>query len=458
MGTSRTIVLSATVVLGLVAACMAALGAAVLKPAEAAFPGQNGRLVFGGSMSSGPGVDNPEGDSEIFTMNPDGTKLVQLTHNSAHDYDPAWSPDGENIGFSSNREPNPDEPNNTEVYVMSADGTNQRRVTDSLKDNWNPAWSPSGEEIAFQSNRHVTNTEIYVVRVDGTDERRLTNNTASDLMPDWSPSGEEIAFYRSIVGESDSDIFLMNSDGTNQRRLIDTPGYDYDPDWSPDGGEITFQSGNESLYKIRADSTGLTNLTNSPSVTWDLVFSPSWAPDGKTIAFSGMRVVGHDPIDGLPIRESGIYRINPDGSGLTKIPGTVSLGGNYGLEWQPKLPDTTSPTVTGTVPTGTNVDRTTNVTATFSEDMLASSINTNTFKFFKKGSTTKIAATVSYDPNTRTATLDPFGSTTTTRLARGTTYKAVVTTKATDLAGNQLDQNPSLDGLQQKKWLFTTKP
>ena len=103
----------------------------------------------------------------------------------------------------------------------------------------------------------------------------------------------------------------------------------------------------------------------------------------------------------------------------------------------------------------TVVDRTTNVTATFSEDMMASSIDGTTFKLFKKGSTTKIAATVSYDPKTRIATLDPFGLTT-TRLARGTTYKAVVTTGAKDMAGNQFDQNPTLAGLQQKTCFFTT--
>jgi subtilisin-like proprotein convertase family protein len=128
--------------------------------------------------------------------------------------------------------------------------------------------------------------------------------------------------------------------------------------------------------------------------------------------------------------------------------------------WTTTSPPETAPTViqNGTFPTGTNVDRTTNVTATFSEDMLVSSINGQTFKLFKKGSTTKISATVSYDPTTRKATLNPFG-TTTTRLARGTTYKAVVTTGAKDLAGNSLDQDqdPS-NGLQQKKWLFTTTP
>jgi len=103
----------------------------------------------------------------------------------------------------------------------------------------------------------------------------------------------------------------------------------------------------------------------------------------------------------------------------------------------------------------TGVDRTTDVKATFSEDMDASSINGTTFKLFKQGSTTKISATVSYDPNTRIVTLNPFGLTT-TRLARGTTYKAVVTTGATDMAGNQFDQNLTLDGLQQQTWFFTT--
>ena len=126
--------------------------------------------------------------------------------------------------------------------------------------------------------------------------------------------------------------------------------------------------------------------------------------------------------------------------------------------WTITSPPETAPTVipNGTVPTAnaTKVDRTKNVKATFSEDMMASSINTNTFKLYKKGSTTKISATVSYDPTTRTAKLNPFGSTT-TRLARGTTYKAVVTTGAKDLAGNCLDQDP-YNGLQQKKWFFTT--
>jgi hypothetical protein len=84
------------------------------------------------------------------------------------------------------------------------------------------------------------------------------------------------------------------------------------------------------------------------------------------------------------------------------------------------------------------------------EDMDASTINSQTFKLFKKGSTTKIAAAISYDASTDTAALNPDQD-----LTRGVTYKAVVTTGTKDLAGNSLDQNATLSGSQQHTWFFT---
>jgi hypothetical protein len=111
------------------------------------------------------------------------------------------------------------------------------------------------------------------------------------------------------------------------------------------------------------------------------------------------------------------------------------------------------PSVTGTDP-GTNatgVATTTNVTASFSEEMDRTTINTKTFKLFKKGTSTKIGAGITYfpdDPATTDtvearATLDPTSS-----LDPGVTYKAVVTTGAMDSVGNPLPQ--------QYQWFFTT--
>jgi Big-like domain-containing protein len=126
-----------------------------------------------------------------------------------------------------------------------------------------------------------------------------------------------------------------------------------------------------------------------------------------------------------------------------------ATGGTTPPDPPPPTTDTTAPSVISTVPAAnaTGVDPTTNVTATFTEDVLASSINGTTFKLFRKGSTTKLAATVSYpDPNSPpyTAKLDPRDS-----LRSGVTYKAVVSTGAKDLAGNPL--------AQQKAWFFRVR-
>jgi Tol biopolymer transport system component len=307
------------------------------EPAKASLPGENGRLVFASGASSGPGINNPTYDTEIFTIRPDGTGLVQLTHNKLYDYDPAWSPNGNKIAYSHGSG------DATDIYVMRADGTQKMLLTDSRGTNWNPTWSANGARIAFQSNRDVTNTtpvntNIYSVRNDGTGEKQLTKNTASDLMPDWSPDGTKIAFYTTRYSTNDnssSDIAVMNADGSNPRRLTSTPGYDYDPAWSPNGGRIAFSNAAD-IYKIRADGTGLKNVTATQNPD-DFSYDPAWSSDGTKIAFGGARAVAFDPDLGEYIYERGIYLINPDGSGESKIPGTENFSGTGGIDWQ-RLP------------------------------------------------------------------------------------------------------------------------
>ena len=94
------------------------------RPARAAFPGENGRIVFASDRTTGADVNNPDGDYEIFAMNKDGSGVTQLTFNAQkYDVDPAVSPDGKKIAFISNRD------GNQEIYVMNADGSGQTRLT-----------------------------------------------------------------------------------------------------------------------------------------------------------------------------------------------------------------------------------------------------------------------------------------------------------------------------------------
>jgi hypothetical protein len=116
--------------------------------------------------------------------------------------------------------------------------------------------------------------------------------------------------------------------------------------------------------------------------------------------------------------------------------------------------DTTEPMVKSTTPLSgaPGVGRGTNLTASFSETMGASSVNTTTFKLYKVNpdcTQTQITdVVVGLSSDGLTATLNPFGAKT-TLLARSTKYKGVITTGTKDLAGNPL--------AQQKSWTFTTK-
>jgi N-acetylglucosamine-6-sulfatase len=221
-------------------------------------------------------------------------------------------------------------------------------------------------------------------------------------------------------------------------------------------------------------------LSSSPPSSWRTAFlEEAWKEEGGTNA----RVPTHKSVhtkDYILIEnntgEKELYDLSADPYQLQSISRTANseqlystLGnrlnalracsgeGCRSAEWATTTTptDTTRPRVTSTSPAAnaTGVAPGANFTATFSEAMMASSINGTTFKLFKKGSTTKIGAAVSYDASTRTAKLDP-----TNNLRLGTTYKAVVTTGAKDLAGLQLDQDqtPS-NGLQQKTWLFTVR-
>jgi Tol biopolymer transport system component len=157
---------------------------------------------------------------------------TRLTNNNASDASPSWSPDGERIAFSSDRD------GNYEIYVMNADdGSEQTRLTEESEFDGSPSWSPDGERIAFDSNRG-NQRGIFVMNADdGSGVTRLSDGTG----PAWSPDSEKIAFTSARDADDESDynaIYVMNStgaDSSNATRLTEPDSYYEDLDWS--GGE-----------------------------------------------------------------------------------------------------------------------------------------------------------------------------------------------------------------------------
>src|SRR5215216_3113883 len=393
---------------------------------------------------------------------------------------PAWSPDGTKIAFTGPGDLNEDGSGGLgDIYIMDADGTNRTNLTDTSDFlEYQPSWAPSGAQLTFVREvpgRVISEQpDIFVMDTDPAtnDAINVTQTDESESHPAWSPDGAKIAFAG--VRNSGWEIVTMDPDGQNEKILTGDgfDGNDEAPDWSPDGTKVVFMKESQvggccepwEIWAVNRDGSGDTNLTNDPS--YDM--GPSWSPDGSEIIFSSTRArTDEDPsrtdIFAMPAPttlpppdETASATTSQDSGGAmdfavgdvlvraasaqttaeTTVRRLTTDGGSTLPDWADTPADTQAPRVSSTFPAA----------------MRATSINTNTVKLFRAGTTTPIEAVVSYDTGTKTATLNPNAN-----LRLETEYKAVVTTGTRDLAGNRLDQNRSLSGLQQKAWFFTVR-
>jgi TolB protein len=194
-------------------------------------------------------ASNRSGNEEIWTMNPDGTNLQQITHtnNTVHDRAPTFSPDGKLITFQSDRY------RGWEIWTIDVESFQAGKLTNNAADDWKPNWSFNRDKIVFQSNRDG-NWEIYTMNSDGTDVRNITNDPADDTDPSWSPDGTKIVYASTHGGLDEPEIFVIDAGGIGEpERITDYAGYDGAPSFSPYGNSIVFESdrsGNLDIWRI----------------------------------------------------------------------------------------------------------------------------------------------------------------------------------------------------------------
>jgi Tol biopolymer transport system component len=246
----------------------------------------------------------------LWSMNTDGTGLVELTTPNAYVQDlfPSWSPDHTQIAFQTNRD------RDAAIYIMNANGSNQHRVNNGMDWSQFPSWAPDGSRIAFVG-RFATAAGgieygVSTMNVDGTDVKQLNHEPCCTITTrvSWSPDSSMIA-YEYIGG-----IWIMNRDGSGQKNvsrpsLLDSRNslLDGSPAWSPDGNTIAFNSKRDqnwnsyvAVYLMNIDGTNVRQLTFLAPMT---AGAPAWSPDGLRLAFDSSAAIWTINADGTQGRQ-----------------------------------------------------------------------------------------------------------------------------------------------------------
>jgi Tol biopolymer transport system component len=195
---------------------------------------------------------------DIFTADPDGSHLKQLTDTPGYDAEATISEGGKKIVFTSLRN------GDLDIYSMDADGKNVKQLTHELGYDGGPFFSPDRQWIIYRAYHpktdqeiaeykdllkqnliRPTSLEIWIMRADGSDKRQITNLGAASFAPSFFPDGKRIIFSSnkgSTGGMGNFELYTINLDGTGLEQITFSEGFDGFPIFSPDGKKLVWAS------------------------------------------------------------------------------------------------------------------------------------------------------------------------------------------------------------------------
>ena len=290
-----------------------------------------------------------DGVRGIYVMEDDGSNVELLTDTLNPSY-PRWSPDGKQIVFQ--RQVNPQDLIRRHIFLMNADGTNIRQLTaPDNEDDWDPAFSPDGTSIVFNREERKNNKSTLSIcvmdLVSGAIEH-IANLGAN--FPAWSPDGKKIVF--SLIptfGKSGGNLWIMDADGHKPHELLPPlpkePLIDrVYPRWSPNRQQVLYHQ-HEATFEV-IDGVGHLIPQGYKYFIYDinrgtsrrLVFIPKnyrcagldWMDNGKSVVLSTYQVKLKEPGKGM-FPAYNLYKYHIATGKFTRL--TEHPGGDYSPDW-----------------------------------------------------------------------------------------------------------------------------
>ena len=283
---------------------------------EEAVDGTRSRWLTRGTSVDRQPAYSPDGSEVIFSSNMSGNldlwvvstvdgSLRRITDDDADDYDPAFSHDGRTIYWSSRRVTG-----NYEIWAADADGSGARQVSRDGLDAENPTPTMDGEWIVYNSY-HPDKKGIWKIRPDGSEATHLAK--IDSQLPDVSPDGLYASFHAFAANEvhvvrlSDGELFTLGTLNAVSNNPAIAPGRTR---WRPDSSTLVF---------VDSDEDGVLGLFEQPFVPGEDTLAQrrpltgfdadrhtesfGFAPDGQTITISGVEqlnsIIISDPIPSL---------------------------------------------------------------------------------------------------------------------------------------------------------------
>ena len=293
-----------------------------------------------------------DGVRGIYVMEDDGSNVELLTDTLNPSY-PRWSPDGKQIVFQ--RQVNPQDLIRRHIFLMNADGTNIRQLTaPDNEDDWDPAFSPDGTSIVFNREEKKNNKSTLSICVMDLTSRTIENIAPIGAnSPAWSPDGKHIVFT-TIPGlgkPGESNIWRMDADGHKPHELLPPLPVDgelivnrWSPRWSPNGKQILYEQSETTFEAI--DGVGHIIPQGYKYFIYDisrgtsrrLAFIPKnyrcagldWMDNGESVVLSTYQVKLKERVKGL-LHPYNLYKYHIGTGKFTRL--TEHPGGDYSPDW-----------------------------------------------------------------------------------------------------------------------------